>query len=445
VQFDPTRPASDDRSRKRDEERRIADTFRIKDRVATLRTATAGEESLIGIQRLQGLPLAASLPPLEEKKPEPIVAGRDRIVDPDLEKEDPTNGLYRSLEQAVLAARPGEVIRIRKNGPIALDPIKLKKFTGTLTLQPYPEFRPVLVMGEPSEREPALFTLYDGQLRIEGLELRLRPGRTGFKSQAVVALHGGDFSLRDCVVTLDRGTRETALALAHLPDAGSMMMVKPPATSPQLSLENCIVRGEGDLLLGRNGGPFKIDARNVLVALAGSFVQIHVDSGPPPPDSVSSVRLDRVTAYLGGQLLRLHAGKDLGALAPLTIAPTECLFHAANGRALVQLDGAQARDRTLREKLLWTPGSNVYGNFTDMLTQQSQGAEMAPPPLTQQDWRALTGEMEARFLAVKFAGPLPDDGGSWSRVLPSAFRSNDLSGLGADLDKLRGLLERFDK
>ena len=185
------------------------------------------------------------------RMPSPGQPTSGRVVDPDLEKDDPTNGLYAKLDQAVLAAKPGEAILIRKNG---LLPLKLMTLEKGLILRAHEDYRPVLTLDDPRPLDAALFVVHDGLLQLEGLEFRLRPGRDDYKAQAVVALvGGGQCALKDCTVTLERAG-QTALALATLSEASKAMM-KMEVLPAKLTLDNCCVRGDGDLLVSRGGAP----------------------------------------------------------------------------------------------------------------------------------------------------------------------------------------------
>lgn len=437
VQTDAGRPLQDDAALRREEENHLRDAFQVKLRVRDLRQGDLPENALkrlVGVEQVLGFSYIAKLPALVDAKPEPV-ARKGRIVNPDLAQEDPTNGIHQSLEQAILAAKPGETIFIRKNGPIAIDqPISLKKAMVDLTLKADKDFKPILTLGETRDRSAALFALYDGKLRLEDLEFRLRPANAEYESQAVVALvGGGQCSLKNCTITLDRASKETALSVATLSEP-AMAMMKMDTQAPLLELENCLVRGDGDLARSRTGKPFDIRLRNTLLALNGSLLLAEADGGGATAGSQRSVlSLSRVTSYLAGPLIRLQAGKDFKALASLTCKPNECVFVAATGKALVLLDGNDVGARALKDKLSWEPGNNVYANFTDMVSFQPRGEEMTAPALNQQQWKEFSGEMSGRFQTVKFAGPVPTES-NYLGVTPSPFKVLDPANYGADVN-----------
>ena len=87
-----------------------------------------------------------------------------------------------------------------------------------------------------------------------------------------------------------------------------------------------------------------------------------------------------MTAYLGGNLVGLHVGRDLKGLVPLLFKATDCLFVAAAGKSLVQLDGGNGGALAARHAqgpTTWEGVGNVYGNFTDALNQQPRRRDAA--------------------------------------------------------------------
>src|SRR5262249_29198973 len=157
----------------------------------------------------------------------------------------------------------------------------------------------------------AIFVMSDGKLRLEDLEFKLRPSNAEYLSQSVVnLLGGGQCTMKDCAVTLDRAGRETALHVASLSEPGKAMM-KMDSAPPTLEMENCIVRGDGDLALSRGGQPFDIRLRNSLAVLRGSLLQIVQAEAGAAGAQRSALSLVHVTSYLDGPVLRMQAGKEL--------------------------------------------------------------------------------------------------------------------------------------
>src|SRR5206468_262301 len=134
---------------------------------------------------------------LAEKSPAEQTSHRDeRIVDPSLPA--PKENLYRTLRQALEDTKPGDVILIRHQGLLPVEPVRLERGGIDVSIKPHPGYHPILSMGQTTEQDAALFRVYDGQLRLESLEFQLAPGSSPFKAQTVVAVMGdGQCTLKD--------------------------------------------------------------------------------------------------------------------------------------------------------------------------------------------------------------------------------------------------------
>jgi hypothetical protein len=229
-----------------------------------------------------------------------------------------------------------------------------------------------------------------------------------------------------------------------VPEVGKVMKVdmptaRPREQGPQLSLENCFVRGDGDLVWSRTSRPFELDATGTLVALTRSFLnvgEVRADAPAAPTGHKVVVKLKDVTTYLGGHLVRVAAERDLKALVPIECRATNCLFVPPSaGRALVQLDVPETDEKTLKEKLQWTGERSAYGRFDPMLEQQTteEGAPM--PAFDVKKWQMFFGESSGRF-DVRLAVP-PAELGALPGAQPEKFQpAEEVLGFGADLTKL---------
>jgi hypothetical protein len=419
----------EDRQLKLLEEDRPAEAFRARAGAAELRVGRDKDQHLVGVGEVLGVAVAPQVLP----RPQRADAGRERIVDP--REAESRDGVYASLAGAVAESRPGDVILIRSNAVLREGPVTLNKKGLGLTIRPCPGYRPVLVLAA-AEKEAALFTVHDGKLLLENLELRLEPDRDGFTAQALVALAGdGECTLKGCLVTLERAGRDTALALASLPEAGKVMRGEgPPARAhdqgPRLFLNGCFVRGDGDLVAGRSR-PFELELKNTLAALGGSLLNVDATAEAPAAalTAKAAVRLTQVTTYLGGPLLHLSVGKDLKGVVPVEVRPQDCLFvPAPSARQLVYLEGSE--EKALQEKKLdWRGVRNAYGGYTAMLEQQPPGEAMMLPPLNREGWKQF--ETTSKF-GVELASP-PAEGDAFAQLAPAQFKlPEDMAGFGAD-------------
>src|SRR5262249_14023485 len=160
---------------------------------------------------------------------------------------------------------------------------------------------------------------------------------------------------------------DAALSLATLLDSGKAMKLDmlPSRTrdqGPRLSLEGCLVRGEGDLLAARASRPCALSVKEALIALSCSLLQaeVSVEGKAPPAAQQMSVTLNQVTTYLAGNLVRLSVTRGSQGLVPIKFDASDCLFAPASGaKTLISLEGADTEDKSLRTKFTWVGGKNA--------------------------------------------------------------------------------------
>jgi serine/threonine protein kinase len=385
------------------------------------------------------------LSPLEEKKTPEQVAHRDeRIVDPSVTAAK--ENIFRTLRQALEDTKPGQVILVKYQGLLPVEPVRLENAGLDVTIKPYPGYHPILSIGQTTEQDAALFRIYDGQLKLDGLEFQLAPGSFPFKAQTVVAVMGdGQCTLSDCLVTLNGG-KDVPLALATLMDSAGVMRMEPQTSQqdPRIQVENCFVRGTGNLLAVRASRPFELHVERSLAALDGSFLVIDGNPKDSPPKGKAQVTLDQITTYLTEHLVCLRAssadeGKSTkGLLLTQFKSVTNCIFHSVDSKSLVHLDSVDT-DQQMKRLFSWGDSRhNVYSNCTPSLLDQqpSPGNEVAMPPIPydKTQWQGFVQEPDARFDRALATPDRP-----LSKVVAADFKPRpeaNLQGYGADLETL---------
>jgi hypothetical protein len=403
---------------------------------------------LIGVEHCAwGKSYSERLTPLEPKNPsEQVTRREERIVDPSLVA--PKENAYRTLRQALEDTRPGEVILIKHQGVLPVEPVRLEKADVDVTIRPHPGYHPILSVGQTTEQDVAMFRIYDGQLRLESLEFQLTPGSSPFKAQTVLAVMGdGQGSFKECLVTLDGG-KEVPLALVTLVDPAGIMKMEPQTGAqqdPRVAIESCFARGTGNLVAVRASRPFELRIEKSLAALDGSLLVIDGTPKELAPRGRAQVTLDHVTTYLTDYLLWLRAsqeeGKSMKGLVPTQFkSATNCLFISAGSKSLVHLEGVDT-DEQMKRLFSWEESRhNVYSNFTPSLLDQlpSGGNEVAMPPLPygKTQWEGFTQEQDARFERLR-SSALPASDAVLSKVVAADLKTKpELQGYGADLDAL---------
>jgi hypothetical protein len=406
---------------------------------------------LIGVEHcVWGNSYPEKLAPLEPLVPSEQVAHREeRIVDPSLAARK--ENTYRTLRQALDDTKPGEVILIKHQGILEVEPVRLEKAGVDVTIKPYPGYHPILSFAHTPEQDAAMFRIYDGQLRLESLEFQLAPGNSPFKAQTVVAVMGdGQCTLKECLVTLS-GSKDVALAVVTLADQAGVMKMEPqttPQQDPKVTIQSCFARGSGNLVTVRASRPFELHIEKSLAALDGSLLVIDGSPREAVVRRPAQITLEQVTTYLTDHLVWLRAtseeGRSTKGLVPTQFkSTTNCLFISAGGKPLVHLDGVDTEEQMKRLFAWGESAHNLYSNFTScLLDQQPSGggeaAMMPPPPYGKTQWESFTGEQDARFDRLRLSSSLAADA-SLAKVVPTDFKTKpeaNLQGYGADLDAL---------
>src|SRR5262249_54537097 len=150
---------------------------------------------------------------------------------------------------------------LRTNNRLRIDPVWLHESNFTLTIQADKDYHPVLSLNRQPGADTSLFHLYDGQLTLRGVEIYLESTAEGPAHRSVATLLGpAKCVLQNCLVTL-AGGEGSHLAVITLADPGGAMKMESPAarTAPDVDIESCFVRGEGDLLDVRASRPFGLE------------------------------------------------------------------------------------------------------------------------------------------------------------------------------------------
>jgi hypothetical protein len=377
------------------------------------------------------------LPELPDKPPELLVA--TKVVDPNATARDSANGIYPKLSQAVLAAKPGDVILIRHTGQLQVEPVVLEQATCNLTIRPDRGYRPVLTLADTTEPGASLFRLHDGQLHLERLQFLLKPSQREFKAQAVVTVAGvGECAFKNCVITLDtedaaEGVRLAAVALADPADFKKMGGASGSARdSARVALDGCFVRGKGDLVAVRASRPFDLDIANSLVALAGSFLNVKGKGKDVPIEPPVRVTLARSTAYLTGNLVLLQTDNDAKDLVRIeVVSASHCLFTSAGGsKALVHFDGDLTDENKMKSRFIWKGDDNACSNFEQLVDQQSSEKYDMMPLQAYGKKKWLDDKQGPWFERKKVISP-PSDDRLLTRVLPEDFKIKPDAEVGA--------------
>jgi hypothetical protein len=395
---------------------------------------------LVGVEYCTwGLTYENELPGLDDQRS--ASAGAVKVVDPATDGK--IEGVYASLRMALDdESRPGDVIVIKHDGLLRVDPVRLEKATMALTIKPTPGMHPVLTLAENSDKDTALFRVHDGSLRLEGLEFYLHPGQDEVHSQTVADVVGdGQCVFSNCVATLSdpHGTRLSVAALSD--PTGAIKTDAQPIHKqvPRVQFKRCFIRGDGELVAVRASRPSRLQVENSLVALAGSLLDVEGaarESSAPLPIQMS---LRRVTTYLSDHLVRL-AGRDFQDVVPVAVdSAEECLFATSTGRSLMRLDGPRTTDFEMRYLFSWKGRQNAYSSGMPILDQKPRGEETPLNAYGLDRWKSFADEQGELSIPVTFVDAPAQE--ALARTTPSRFRlksDGERLPCGAHLDDLPG-------
>ncbi|HEV3235658.1 MAG TPA: serine/threonine-protein kinase [Gemmataceae bacterium] len=435
--------------------------FQMRTDLTDLRQTDRPADRLVGANRCTwGLTYPEGLAKINSEGPPLASKKRSLIVDPTANNS--VGGIYGTLNAALEDAKPGDTILLRATGRVSITPCRLDKAATDLTIKPFDRtYKPLIALSaETLDSEISFFSIQDGKLQLEGLSFLITPRANkfiGFKnlfppsreSQTLVRLTGdGTCVFKECLITLDE-SKNASLAVARIADtAGLMRPAKGTGAggepSPHIRFEDCFVRGDGDLIASKSGRSFDLEAKNSLVAISGSFMALEAnrDNAEAANGSIIPVRLNSVTAYLKGYLVKLKGEKDGKGLLPINFESVEdCLFISASNKTLVHLEGMDFGEDKIRSQILWDGKKNLYSNFSQLLDLQSSGDEMMTMnnmavPYTWDKWIKVYGENDQKLEKVRFQNPPSQENLEQARPMNFQLADKSQQSFGAAVGRL---------
>src|SRR5262249_17954020 len=126
---------------------------------------------------------------------------------------------------------------------------------------------------------------------------------------------------------------------------------------PVVQLQDCLVRGEGQLVTVERSRPGRVRLENSLLVLTGLALSIQGTEKEPkdsPEAGGFAFELSRVSTFLTDSLVRLGGSKHPKGLVFTTVDPVEnCLFVALEGKPLITFEPADGSDQKLMDVLSW--------------------------------------------------------------------------------------------
>jgi hypothetical protein len=199
-----------------------------------------------------------------------------------------------------------------------------------------------------------------------------------------------------------------------------------------------VVRGDGDLIASHGVRPFEVVLNDVWTAISGSLLNGDGarDENAPPTEQTqpTQLRLNHVTAYLAGNLVRLRAG-NLKQVTAVRVEPTDCIFQAAGSKSAVHLEGPNPGSEILDSLVQWNAKNNIYGGFEYRLDNQPPDG-MPAPAIGRTEWLRREASSGSRILQMPVLIPQGDV--VLTQTVPKQFerKSSVVSNQGAAFDNL---------
>jgi hypothetical protein len=383
--------------------------FRVRSDVAAVR-ALPDLSEVLGVQRCAW----GALPKLPPYRNDPLVArlnlaSHEKLVDPTTKGNG--HNVFATVHQALGAAKPGDVILL-KHAPssreiqvvaTALD----NKPNVDVTLKPYPDHEPVLLLDEAVDANASFFRLYDGRITFEQLEIVLDPDQN-FQSHGLVHMTGNGAAIfRNCVLTLrqnakvnpSRSVPLTIVNLGEADEAMKMMGTRPSRLAAEVRFHGCFIRGEGEVIGNRTGRPLMVQADKTLVGLTGSFLNVQGGAKETAPDSAIALDLSRSSFFLTDALIAARMGKHAKGLPPIRVdSVSNCLFVPLDSQPLIDLQLPDLSDATLPGVFDWRGSGNAYRSYESVLDDGQFIYQ-----LSQSRWKeTFYKDTEAHFTSATF-------------------------------------------
>lgn len=277
---------------------------------------------------------------------------------------------FASLEAACSEIRKdGAVIELRYDGKRRESVLRItKKITirGAKGYRPAVEFRPSQLISDYQVRAIAIPT---GSLELVGVDVSLVVDETVPAEQwSLFSLERPDaLKLQGVTATVVNPRMRPAAFVEMRPGATAMMqdmpMVGTQSRTPlEIEITDSLIRGDADLFFVKHAEPARLAVKQSAVAVQGSLLFDRGHTELPNENAQLELRLEHVTAVLGGGLVRFDSGMQPRRVLPVQVTSSNCIYSNTSSGALVTMSG-NAPPQDFRGLLSWVGQSNFYDRF----------------------------------------------------------------------------------
>jgi eukaryotic-like serine/threonine-protein kinase len=362
---------------------------------------------------------------------------------------------FSTLGAACAAARDGDVIELRFNGPREDRPATIANLR--LTIRAGEGYRPIVVF-RPTDVDPvryphSMFTLTAGQLTLTGVTAELHvPRGVPADDWSLLETRGGEaVRLERCALVVsnasDHGlTYHQDVAFFRVRAAPDAAVDGVPAATPLATVEltDCIARGEADFLRVEDVQPVRLTWNNGLLISTERLLAAGGSHAVPKFDEMVRIELRHVTAVVRGGLCRLTSTFSSPHQPIVQIASLDSILIASAGVPLIEQEGV-ASAAHLRQRFVWNGERNYYQDVDVFWTVRNLDPETPPDVLTFEAWKAYWGPSREDQPSIErlmwkhvpeIDRPLHSQGAADYALEGSAFDGGPAGAPGCQIDRL---------
>lgn len=334
------------------------------------------------------------------------------VVDP----SESGTGIYDSLSAACQAASSGDVVELKFNGKISTNPIALRDIN--LTIRAGVGYRPI-VNYQPSPPRGAaprrsMFSLNGGRLTLVGVEFEMQlPADVPSDSWSVVEISNAEaVQLERCTLTVTQTLDDPAIKTAFFRlDQSPILLGGDNQPKCEIDLQDCIARGEADLLRLKGTVPLTLQWSNGLLATNRRLLEVTGVAMQNDAAAVVDIELNHVTAFMREGLCLMNDSQEWNAQSPLKIRVTNSILIVDSAEPLIEQQGVM-RAAELRKFIEWRGDRNFYEGFETFWQIYGLDQDNQPQKLTNRTWQSFWGGGEdnlPNYRRVGWKTPLPLD------------------------------------
>ncbi len=411
--FDPAEEGEEDRELNESLDRSFDEEIRTND-------ADISDESAIRIADEPGRPT-------ENETDSPNAPGL-LVVDP----SESGPGVYESLSAACQAASSGDVVELKFNGKLSTQPVALRDIN--VTIRAGTGYRPIVIYQPSAPRGAAprrsMISLSGGRLTLVGVEFEMQlPTDVPSDSWSLVQISNVEaIQLERCTLTVsqildDPATKAAFFRLEQAP----ILLEDEEQPRCEIDLQDCIVRGEADLLRLKGSVPLKLQWSNGLLATNRRLLEVTGFEAINDANAAGvEIELNHVTAAMQDGLCLMNDAHEWSAGPPLKIRVTNSILIVDSDRPLIEQEGVM-RAAELRNCIEWRGDRNFYEGFETFWQIYGLDQDNRPQKLTNRTWQSFWGGGEdnlPNYRRVGWKSSLPLDR-PFAMHTPEDYELND--------------------